>query len=94
MRNDDVASDTCEALGPGRWYSRAALVFWPRSHRPGREVQVDPIKPNLKPPGTKRLKPKHNDVLSSSAFNFNLRCYIPVCWRKRSSPSRGHSDKM
>ena len=26
--------------------------------RPGGAVQVDPMKPKMKPPGTKRLKPK------------------------------------
>jgi len=41
-------------------------------------VQVAPIKPKLKPPGTKRLKPQY-DVdyryvpLSNIAFKFNLR---------------------
>jgi hypothetical protein len=41
-------------------------------------VQVDPIKPTLKPPGTKRLKLKYHKLLSSSAFKFNLRRYIMV----------------
>ena len=39
----------------------------------GRPVQVDPIKPNLKPPGTKRLKLNCNNVLSTFAFDFILR---------------------
>jgi hypothetical protein len=38
-------------------------------------VQVDPIKPKLKPPGTKHLRLKCDEVLSSFAFNFNLRRY-------------------
>jgi hypothetical protein len=38
-------------------------------------VQVDPIKPNLTPPGTKRLKPYYYDPPSNFAFNFNLRRY-------------------
>jgi len=38
-------------------------------------VQVDPIKPKLKPPGTKRLKLKCDMLPSSSAFKFNLRRY-------------------
>ena len=42
----------------------------------GRAVQVDPIKPKLKPPGTKRLKPNCDVLLSISAFEFNLRRYI------------------
>jgi len=38
-------------------------------------VQGDPIKPAWKAPGSKRLKLNHDEVLSSSAFNFNLRRY-------------------
>ena len=38
-------------------------------------VQVDPIKPKLKPPGTKRLKPKYDELHSSFAFKSNLRRY-------------------
>ena len=41
----------------------------------GGAVQVDPIKQTLKPPGTKRLKLKYYKLLSSVAFNFNLRRY-------------------
>jgi hypothetical protein len=39
-------------------------------------VQVDPIKFKLKPPATKRLKPKCDVLLSTSAFKFNLHHYI------------------
>jgi len=42
----------------------------------GRAVQVDPIKPKLKPPGTKRLKLEYDGLLSNFGFKFNLRCYI------------------
>jgi len=42
----------------------------------GRAVQLDPIKPELKPPGTKRLKVKCDMLLSNSAFKLNLRRYI------------------
>jgi hypothetical protein len=38
-------------------------------------VQVDPIKPKLKPPGTKPLKPRWDVLLSTSAFEFKLRRY-------------------
>ena len=38
-------------------------------------MQVYPIKPTLKPPGTKRFKLKYDEVLSNFAFNFNLRRY-------------------
>ena len=41
----------------------------------GRAVQVDPIKPMLKPPGTKRLKLNCDVLLSTSAFKINLRRY-------------------
>jgi hypothetical protein len=41
----------------------------------GKTVQVDPIKPKLKPPGTKRLKLECDVLLSTSAFKFNLRRY-------------------
>jgi hypothetical protein len=41
-------------------------------------VQVDPIKPTLKAPGTKRFKLTHDKLLSSFAFNFDLRRYNMV----------------
>jgi hypothetical protein len=41
-------------------------------------VQVDPIKPTLKAPGTKRLKLQYDEPLSNFAFNFNLRRYTPA----------------
>jgi len=41
-------------------------------------VQVDPIKPKLKPPGTERLKLSFDLQLSTSAFEFNLRCCTKV----------------
>ena len=39
-------------------------------------MQVDPLNLKLKPPGTERLKLKYYKLLSTSAFNFNLRRYI------------------
>jgi len=39
-------------------------------------VQVGPIKPTLKSPGTKRLKLEFDKLLSSFDFSFNLRRYI------------------
>ena len=36
-------------------------------------MQVDPIRPMLKPPGTKHLKLKCDMLLSTFAFKFNLR---------------------
>jgi hypothetical protein len=38
-------------------------------------VQVDPIKPTLKPTGTRRLNLKCDILLSTSAFKFNLGRY-------------------
>ena len=38
-------------------------------------MQVDPIKPMLKPPGAKHLRLKYDELLSSFAFKFNLRRY-------------------
>jgi len=43
--------------------------------RHGRAVQVDPIKPMLKPPGTKHLELRYDKLHSSFAFKFNLRRY-------------------
>jgi len=53
---------------------------------PGRAVQVDPIKPTLKPTGTKRLKFNFDELLSTSAFKFNLRRYISVAAAPPSPP--------
>ena len=39
-------------------------------------MQVAPIKPTLKAPKTKRLKPKCDAPLSSDAFKFNLGRYV------------------
>jgi hypothetical protein len=41
----------------------------------GRAVQVHPIKPVLKAPGSMLLKVRCDEPLSNVAFNFNLRCY-------------------
>jgi hypothetical protein len=44
----------------------------------GRAMQVDPIKPTLKAPGTERLKLHYDELLSKFAFKFNMRRYIVV----------------
>ena len=41
-------------------------------------MQVDPSKPTLKAPGTKRLKLRDDDPLSCFGFNFILRRYTKV----------------
>jgi hypothetical protein len=44
----------------------------------GEAVQVDPIKPKFKPPGTERLKLGYDKPLPNVAFSFNLRLYTTV----------------
>ena len=39
-------------------------------------MQIDPVKPTLKAPGTKRLKLTREGLLSDFGFKFNLRRYI------------------
>jgi len=41
----------------------------------GREVQVDPLKPKLKAPGTACLKLPRDKLLSSFSFKFDLHRY-------------------
>ena len=41
-------------------------------------MQVDPIRPTLKAPGTKRLRLKSDEPLSNFAFKFELRRYIKL----------------
>ena len=38
-------------------------------------MQVDPLKPKLKPPGTKLLKLEYDGRLSNFGFRFSLRRY-------------------
>ena len=52
----------------------------------GRVMQVDPIKPTLTAPGTKRLKLKYDELDSIFAFKFNL------C--RHTSGARGPSAPM
>jgi len=46
-----------------------------RGPAPGRAVQLDPIRPKLILPGIKRLKLTCHLLLSTSAFEINLRRY-------------------
>jgi hypothetical protein len=41
----------------------------------GQAMHVDPFKPTLKAPGTKRLKLDYDKSVSNFAFKFNLRGY-------------------
>jgi hypothetical protein len=43
-------------------------------------VQVDPITPTLKAPGTKHLNLNCDILLSTLAFKFNLRHYSQECF--------------
>jgi len=67
----------CKPLLAGGGAGAAGLVH------PGRGVQVDPIKPTLKAPGTKRLKPEYDELLSMFGYNFNLRSYTLVILNPR-----------
>jgi len=58
------------------WVTALVVGRGPVPAHQGRAVQVDPFKPTLKAPGTKRLKLKHDKLVSSFAFIFNLRRYI------------------
>ena len=78
--------DECEPLSAGEQAGdvhRAghAAVVPPHDqarhlHHQGRPVQVDPIKPMLKAPCTKRLKLRCDEPLSNFALKFNLCRYI------------------
>jgi len=57
----------------GRHGRRPVLAVAGR--RAGEAVQLEPIKSKSKSPGTKRLKLKHDNLVSSFAFNFNLGHY-------------------
>jgi len=61
-----------------------------RSH--GRAVQVEPNKPMLKAPGTKRLKPQHEKLLSNGTFNCYLRRYTTVAVSMPSGTSASSSE--
>jgi hypothetical protein len=76
----------CEALPHGRRVRRLGEKRVRR--RKGRAVQVDPIKPTLKAPGTKRLNLQYDELLSIFAFKFNLRRYAMDDVRKRVVMSR------
>jgi len=50
---------------------------------PCRAVQVDPVKPALKPAGSKCLILKRDILLSTFAFKINLRRYTPAAGCRR-----------
>jgi hypothetical protein len=51
----------------------APPLLWSALPYNGRAVQVDPMKPKLKPPGTKLSKLNGDIMLLTSAFKFNSR---------------------
>ena len=55
-------------------------------------MQVDPIKPKSKPPGTGRLQLKRDILLSTSAFNFKLRRYIQEAEAVEQLPDAAAAD--
>jgi len=71
-----LQSNIRELLSKLPFYFACAATSWLGTR--GRAVQVDPIKPTLKAPGSKLLKPEHDKLLSNFVFNFNLRRYTGV----------------
>jgi len=73
----DVVSIICQALAHDVRFP-AGILHRPRLPRPehGWAVQIDPIKPTVKAPGTERSKLKCDELLSRAAFlafrNLNL----------------------
>jgi hypothetical protein len=80
---NDIAGNTWEALSGGQNFPALRATHHHEMGALGRAVQVDSVKPTLKPPGTKRLNLKYDKVLSSFASEINLRRYSWV--RPRSS---------
>jgi hypothetical protein len=70
--------------GPGGWWLELGELR-EMMRTLGKAVQVDPIKPTLKAPETKRLKLKYDEPLSNFAFNFNLRRFS---WCRARGPRR------
>ena len=69
------------------------LQLQPPAGRRGKVVQVDPITPTLKAPGSERLKLNCDILLPTCAFRFNFRRYtVPPPANddgRASPPSRG-----
>ena len=60
--------------------------------RNGRAVQIDPMKPVLKAPGSMLLKPIHDEPLSTFAFKFNLCRYAMCCCSSAPASSSSHAS--
>ena len=74
----DVTSSIHQSLHAGGAAVRRSVPDWHPllRHRPGKAVQVGPIKPKFKPPETKRLEVNYDKLLSNFGFKFNLRRYV------------------
>jgi hypothetical protein len=78
----------------GKWRAKVKSVNGGnKSVSLGEAVQVDPIKPQLKPPGTKRLKLNCDKLLSTFAFKFNLRRYTLDTTQRRKPLTRRAQPK-
>jgi len=62
----------------------------------GRAVQIDPIKPKLAAPGDERSKLKFDKLLSSFAFNLNLRrfTWVLISARRTSRRCQGTTPRQ
>jgi len=60
----------------------------------GRAVQVDPMKPKLKPPGTKRLKLEYDGLLSRSGLKSNLRRYTMGLFLQKTNIIRDYLEDI
>jgi hypothetical protein len=69
----------------------AAIAIHMRSGVAGQSVQVDPIKPTLKAPETKRLKLKHDELLSI-LLQFCFQIHLAPLYRGRRH--RRHHDRQ
>ena len=67
--------DECKPLARGGAAREARDKNGVRRDAPGKAMQIDPIKPTLKPPGIKLVKLKFDTPLSNFAFSFNMRRY-------------------
>jgi hypothetical protein len=80
-------SGEVEAPGEGEVGEQLQMARAARGITLGRAVQVHPMRPTLKAPGSKRLKLKYGEPLSNYAFNFNLRRYTSApCPSTASAP--------
>jgi len=74
------------ALMLAAWVTPPRALPVPRRGRLlGRAVQVDPIKPVMKAPGSLHLTLRRDRPVSNVAFNFDLRAYSWARWMRWAS---------